>query len=107
MTGRESEHHAMVRLMNRFIFVLALAAAGGCGHNEVSSERVSVSPEPVADSLPEASAFRFDEANQIIYLDTQIAPGQGRRFDIGQGSITIETLHVDDNELTFHYTPEV
>jgi hypothetical protein len=38
---------------------------------------------------------------------TQIVPGQLRRFDIGLGAITIQTLRVADKHLTFHYTPEV
>ena len=43
----------------------------------------------------------------MIYLDTRVAPGQRRRFDIGLGSISLETLSVKDGKLTFHYTPEV
>ena len=53
------------------------------------------------------SAFRLDGAKQIVYLDTRVSPPQRRRFDIGQGSLTLETLHVKDNKLTFRYTPEV
>ena len=54
-----------------------------------------------------ASAFRFDQSKQVVFLDTRAAPPQQRRFDIGQGSLTLETLHVKDKKLTFRYTPEV
>jgi hypothetical protein len=53
------------------------------------------------------SALVLDEANSRILLDTRIAPSQRRRFDIGQGSITIETIAASDGILTFHYTPEI
>jgi hypothetical protein len=93
--------------MSRFTPLLGLALACGCELSGDASTHVSGESEPVVDAPAEVSAFRFDETMQVIYLDTQIAPGQRRRFDIGQGSITIQTLRVTDGELTFHYTPEV
>ena len=93
--------------MSRFTPLLGLALACGCGPSgDASTQETGVS-EPVVDSSAEVSAFRLNETKQIIYLDTQIAPGQRRRFDIGQGSLTIQTLRVTDKWLTFHYTPEV
>ncbi len=56
---------------------------------------------------PAASAFDFDTANRVISMDTRIAPAQRRRFDIGFGSVTLETLRLVNGELTFRYTPEI
>ena len=56
---------------------------------------------------PPVSAFELDQAKQVITLNTRVAPRQRRRFDIGLGSITLETIRVANNELTFLYTPEV
>lgn len=97
----------MVQFMSRFSPLLGLALACGCGPSGEASTQVPGVSEPVVDSSAEVNAFRFDETKQVIYLDTQIAPGQRRRFDTGQGSITIQTLRVTDEGLTFHYTPEV
>ena len=97
----------MVRLMSRFMNLLGLAIACGCGTEDNAPPQTPALSEAVVDSSPEASAFQLDETKHVISLNTQIAPGQQRRFDIGQGSITIETLHVRDGNLTFHYTPEV
>jgi hypothetical protein len=54
-----------------------------------------------------ATPFQYDEVKGIVSLNTQMAPGQRRRFDLGQGSITLETRSADDDKLTFHYIPEV
>jgi hypothetical protein len=97
----------MVPFVSRLTPLLGLALACGCGPSGDASTPAPGVVEPVADSFEEVSAFRFDEVQQIVYLDTQVAPGQRRRFDMGQGSITIETLRVTDQMLTFHYTPEV
>jgi hypothetical protein len=93
--------------MSRFALVLVLALTCGCGPSGDASTRAPDVSQPVVGRPAAASAFHFDETEQIIYLDTQAAPGQQRRFDIGLGSITIQTLQVTDKKLTFHYTPEV
>lgn len=33
--------------------------------------------------------------------------GQIRRFDIGQGSVTLEIIEANDNQTTFRFTPEI
>ena len=82
----------------------AVAAFAGCG----TQEAVQKQTEASADNHVEAkSAMAFDITKSKILLDTRIPPSQRRRFDIGQGSITIETLSVEDNLLVIHYTPEV
>lgn len=93
--------------MSRFTLLLGLAFACGCGPPSDGSTPESSVPEPVVASAANVSAFHYDETRQIIYLDTQIAPGQSRQFGIGLGSITIQTLSVTNKQLTFHYTPEV
>jgi hypothetical protein len=93
--------------MTHFTPLLGLALACGCGPYGAASPQQPGVSEAVVDSSAEASAFRLDKTKQVIYLDTQIAPGQRRRFDIGQGSITIETIRVTDKRLTFQYTLEV
>ena len=80
----------------------------GCHPSDDATTNLTRPGDPRAvDSQSVASAFRLDEAKQIIFLDSRIAPQQRRRFDIGLGSITLETLQVKDNQLTFRYTPEV
>jgi len=93
--------------MSRFLPLLGIAIAIGCGFSGDAATQEPAASEQVVDSSPTASPFRLDEKKQVIYLDTQIAPGQRRRFDIGLGSITIQTVQVKDKKLTFLYTPEV
>lgn len=93
--------------MGRFMPLLGLAFACGCGPQGDASNHGPGVPEPVVDPAVNVSAFQFDEAKQIIYLDTQAPAGQRRQFGIGLGSITIETLRTTNNQLVFHYTPEV
>jgi hypothetical protein len=97
----------MVELMSRLMPLLGFAIASGCGLSGDAATQVPAPSEQVVESSPKARPFRLDEKKQIIYLDTQIAPGQRRRFDIGLGSITIQTMQVKDKKLTFLYTPEV
>ena len=92
--------------MARLIALLGFALLCGCNRSgDVIHPQRSRSNEPAV--APAASAFCLDETKQVISLDTRIAPQQRRRFDIGLGSITLETLKVTDNMLTFLYTPEV
>jgi hypothetical protein len=92
--------------MGRFLAVLGVSLLCGCNPSgDAGSRQPGKSKEP--DVAPKMSAFSLDETNQVILLDTRIAPPQRRRFDIGLGSITIETLSVTGNKLTFRYTPEV
>lgn len=93
--------------MRQFLLLLGLVFVCGCGPSDNASIQKPNVTKAVVDSSPKTSAFRFDEQNLVIYLNTQIAPPQSQRFDIGQGSITLETLHVKDNKLTFQYTPEI
>jgi hypothetical protein len=97
----------MFQFISRCIPLLGLAVAYGCAPSGDASTQSPSALQPVVDSSAEVSAFSLDDTKQIIYLDTQLAPGQRRRFDIGLGSITIQTLRVTDKKLTFHYTPEV
>jgi hypothetical protein len=63
------------------------------------------SPSEVTAPVP--AAFRWDKPKNVIWLDTRVPPKQRQTFPIGQGSITIDTLSVADNKLTFLYTPEI
>ncbi len=97
----------MFQHLRALLPLVALALAGGCGLSREASEPPRATAEPKQDSaaLPD-NAFTFDEKAGVIFLDARVPPGQRRRFDIGQGSITLETLHVQDDNLTFHFTPE-
>jgi hypothetical protein len=82
------------------------ASNTGAGNNAASSNDEALDSSSPASSVP-VSAFRLDETKQIVFLETRSVPPQRRRFDIGQGSITLETIRVKDGTLTFRYTPEV
>jgi hypothetical protein len=97
----------MIRLSTGLIPLIALTAICGCEPATQGENPQLSAAEPAAAAPQEASAFRLDDARHVIYLDTRIAPGQRRRFDIGQGSISLETMDVKDGTLTFRYTPEV
>jgi hypothetical protein len=79
----------------------------GCQSDDGTNHLTSRGDQRGVDSRSAASAFRLDEAKQIIFLDSRMVPPQRRRFDIGLGSITLETVRVKDNQLTFRYTPEI
>lgn len=69
-------------------------------------------PKPAPEHAAQATAsltdpFRLDKTRQVVFVDTRVSPPARRRFDIGQGSISLETLKVENNQLTFRYTPEV
>lgn len=93
--------------MTRFILILGLVFACGCGSSSNLPTQESIQADVAATSSEKVSAFRLDKTKNVIYMDTRVAPGQLCRFDIGLGSITIETLHAADEKLTFHYTPEI
>ena len=67
---------------------------------------VGIATNAIAEE-PKESAFGLDKTKGIIFLDTRVAPPQRRRFDIGLGSVTLETVAVRDGKLTFHYRPEI
>jgi hypothetical protein len=94
--------------MARLTALSGLLWLGGCHSSDDATTHLS-SPgdQRAVGSQSVASAFRLDEARQVIYLDSRIAPRQRRRFDIGLGSITLETMQVKDNQLTFRYIPEI
>lgn len=93
--------------MARFILLLAVVTLCGCGPSSDSDPKQSAVVTIASDAAPEPSAFRWDKEMNVIWLDTRIRPTQSRRFDIGLGSITIETLAVTENQLTLRYTPEI
>lgn len=93
--------------MTRVILLLALTLACGCGPSGNVSQEVPPTNESNGDPPPQVSAFAFDKAQGIISLNTRIPPRQKKRFDIGQGSITLETLSIEDGKMTFQYTPEI
>jgi hypothetical protein len=94
--------------MSRLMALFALLVFCGCHKSDdVTTHHNSPGERRAVDSPPVASAFRLDESNQVIFLDSRIAPPQRRRFDIGLGSITLETLQVKDNQLRFRYVPEI
>jgi hypothetical protein len=93
--------------MARFIHLLAVVTLCGCGPPSDSASKQSAVATIASDAAPEPSAFRWDKEMNVIWLDTRIRPTQSRRFDIGLGSITIDTLAVTENQLTFRYTPEI
>lgn len=93
--------------MPRGTVLLALALACGCGPSSNVPTGLQPAAEFNAESPQQVGAFEFDEAAGIISLDTRIPPRQSRRFDIGQGSVTLETVDVKGNDLTFQYIPEI
>ena len=93
--------------MNRFLVLLTITLACGCDPPRDSSVQGTDAPKAVVQPSTQFSAFRFDADKKRIYLDTRVAPPQRRRFGIGQGSVTLETLSVKNGQLTFRYTPEV
>jgi hypothetical protein len=93
--------------MNRLLVSFTILLASGCQPPRNVSLPETHVPTAVLKPSTQPTAFRFDDDKHRIYLDTRVAPPQRRRFDIGQGSVTLETLSVKDNRLTFRYTPEV
>ena len=91
--------------MARLIHLLAVVLLCGCGALSDSNHKQPAPTTGASDTA--SSAFRWDTETNVIWLDTQIAPSQRRRFDIGLGSITIETLAASKKQLTFRYTPEI
>jgi hypothetical protein len=73
----------------------------------VSTPASSPEKDESAETPLPTSAFHYDQMRHVVTLDTRVAPPQRRRIDIGQGSITLETVSAQDGELTFRYTPEV
>ncbi len=84
--------------MGRPILITWLLCLAGCSPHGANN--------PAVSSSDAASAFHFDKAKQVIFLDTRAAPPQRQRFWLPLGSITLETLHRTKNRLTFRYTPE-
>ena len=98
--------------MRRLVALLGLSLFCGCNPSggatgQAASNNAASNNDEAVDSSAPVGAFRLDQTRQIIFLDTRSAPPQRRRFDIGQGSITLETIRVKDGTLTFRYTPEV
>lgn len=93
--------------MIRTTLLLLLALAGGCGEYNSAPEGIASRTHENPGLRQHVSAFDFDEEAGMIYLDTRIPPRQRQRFDIGLGSITLETVEVKNSTLTFQYTPEV
>lgn len=83
-----------------FATTWSIVMIAGCGTEPQTSNQKTPVNEPI-------SAFTFEQSKNRILLDTRIPPKQMRRFDIGLGSITIETISASDNVLTIYYTPEV
>lgn len=86
-----------------FLFVV-LWITCGCIRQASNSNANHTSPDGPTLAV---SAFTLEEAKGRIVLDTRITPGQCQRFDIGLGSITVETITAQDGILTVQYTPEV
>ncbi|MFG0261657.1 MAG: hypothetical protein ACF788_04630 [Novipirellula sp. JB048] len=92
---------------------LLLTLASCCGQSRntptvvssATNEKTDLSQQ--ADLSQQVRAFDFDEAVGTISLDTRVPPRQRRRFDIGLGSVTLETIKTEDGKLTFQYTPEI
>lgn len=93
--------------MSRTAPFLLLALICGCGQSGNVPTEVSSTINEHSELSEPGSAFDFDEAAGMISLDTRIPPPQKRRFDIGQGSVSLETIETKDNHLTFQYTPEI
>lgn len=90
--------------MRLLLSLILLGIIAGCNQAEPSTNHAEIAID--RSSTPE-SPFTFDETNARVLLDTRIPPKQRRRFDIAQGSITIETVAAINGLLTIHYTPEV
>lgn len=93
--------------MSRSATILLLTLACGCGLSDIAPTAESWNGSQNTEYAREVSAFAFDKEEGIISLDTRIPPGQIRRFDIGMGSVTLETLQVKNESLIFRYTPEI
>lgn len=96
-----------VSTVSRTAFILLLALVGGCGQSEIAPTGESSKSSENTVQLEKISAFNFSKAEGIISLDTRIPPRQMRRFDIGLGSVTLETLEMKNDSLIFRYTPEI
>ena len=93
--------------MCRTLILIAATLLVGCGQSERATTQ-DASPTIAAVEPPSnTEALHFDKAGGRISLDTSVAVGQRRRFDIGQGSITVETLRTEGKLLIFQYTPEI
>ena len=90
----------------RIVFVMTFVFASflGCTSQEPVQKQAETSD---VDREETESAMTLSATKSKIMLDTRISPPQRRRFDIAQGSITIETLSVEDGSLVIHYTPEI
>jgi hypothetical protein len=93
--------------VSRTMLLLALTLASGCGQSSSTPKELSATQSTDAPPSQLNSAFHYDNASGIISLDTRVSPRQSRRFDIGQGSITLETIEMNNNQLTFQYTREI
>lgn len=93
--------------MCRTTLIGLLALAFGCGQSGNAPTEVSSTINENAQSSQHASAFNFEETTGTISLDTRIPPRQKRRFDIGLGSVTLETIEIQDRNLTFQFTSEL
>lgn len=93
----------------RLALTLLLAAIlVGCGPRaELNPGQPSTARSEAVSPQNEPEPFHYDQAGGRITLDSTAPPGQKRRFDLGQGSITIETIRSDDGSLVFQYTPEI
>ncbi len=77
-------------------FTIACMGIAGCTSQQT----------PVIKQEPEIAIWLNESETQVL-LDTRIAPPQYRSIGLGQGSITLETLAVDNGLLTIHYQPEI
>ena len=93
------------RVFWRLIF--ATVAIAGCQRFEPPPVAQPEEAEPFVTGNDEDFSFAFDEEQGLIRLDPTTPAGRTRRFDIGQGSVTLETREVRDQTMTFWYTPEI
>ncbi len=77
----------------------------------LKSSKTNAAPlaESVADAkpIPVGSAFTHDEDLNRAILDTRVAPPQKQTFWLGLGSVTIETVSVNEGVLKLRYTTEI
>ena len=98
--------------MTRSTFLsMLMLVCGSCGCAPTDEGRDHQSTPIHQDAATEqggvADVFQFDEAAGVISMSLAGRVGQIRRFDIGQGSVTLEIIEANDNQTTFRFTPEI
>ena len=104
--SRNGRPNSEAKPMTPLIYFFAVVLLCGCSPSNGSTP-VKPASKAAGDTAPTPSAFRWDKPKNVIWLDARVPPKQRQTFPIAQGSITIETLSVADNKLTFLYTPEI